>query len=195
MNNEVKNLAIFASGGGSNAEVILDYFECHEQIQVVAVFTDNAQAGVIAKAKDHFLPTFVFSNAQLSDENYILPLLQDLEIDYIILAGFLKLIPSFLIENFKDSIINIHPSLLPKYGGKGMYGHHVHEAVVTAKEKESGLTIHLVNAKYDDGKILKQVTCPVVPGEDANTLAKRILSLEHAHFSPTIEGYIVNKLG
>jgi phosphoribosylglycinamide formyltransferase-1 len=184
------NLVLFASGGGSNALKIIEYFQDHNTIHVAAIITNNAEAGIVSKAYEKKVPVEVVSKKELNEAEAFLPLLEKYDATYLILAGFLLLMPKYLIQYYKDRIINIHPSLLPKYGGKGMYGIHVHKAVVAAKEEKSGLTIHLVNEEYDKGKILFQKE--VVVGEStAEELAAKILVEEHKCFSTVIEDYII----
>jgi phosphoribosylglycinamide formyltransferase 1 len=188
------NLVIFASGGGSNALKIIQYFTGHENIKVSAIITNNADAYIVSIAKEHGLPYSVISKKELNNEDYMIKLLEKYKANYLILAGFLLLIPKQLIRNFESKIINIHPSLLPKYGGKGMYGLHIHTAVIDAKEIESGLTIHVVNEEYDKGKVLFQHKVPLLPQDTPKDLAQRILIQEHLHFSRVIESYIVESL-
>lgn len=185
-------LAILASGSGSNAESIMKYFQNHPQIEVAAVMSNKADAFVLERAKKFNVPSRVFARNQFSECDELLNWLEENKITHIVLAGFLLLIPEKLINAFPNRIVNIHPSLLPKFGGKGMYGIHVHEAVVAAKEKETGITIHLVNARYDDGKILAQKKCEVLPVDDAKMLAERVLTLEHEHYPKVIEQWALS---
>ena len=184
------NLAILASGSGTNAENIAKYFESHSNIQVKEILSNKADAFVHERARSLNIPSSTFTREQFQDSSFI-KRLED--IDYIILAGFLWLIPKYLVKSFPNRIINIHPALLPKFGGKGMYGNHVHKAVIEADEKESGITIHLVNEEYDKGEILFQAKCDVEEGEIANSLATKIHTLEYEHFPKTIERYIVSQ--
>lgn len=186
----MKSLAIFASGGGSNALKIIEYFDYHASIKVACIFTNNPQAGVIQIADFYDIPCEVITKKQLQDAAFMRCHLENYNIDYIILAGFLLLIPPYLINAFPDRIINIHPALLPKYGGKGMHGMNVHKAVVAAKEKSSGPTIHLVNEEYDKGRILAQYEYLLHGDETPEALAAEVLKLEHLHYAPTIERYI-----
>ena len=183
------NLAIFASGSGTNAENIIKYFENHERIQVKEILSNKKDAFVHQRAKNLNIPSSTFNKEQFNDSSFI-KRLED--IDYIILAGFLWLIPKFLIKAYPYKIINIHPALLPKFGGKGMYGDRVHNAVIEAGEKESGITIHLVNEEYDKGEILFQTKCALTKTETANSLAQRIHALEYEHFPRAIEEYIMS---
>ena len=181
------NLSILASGSGSNAENIANYFESHPTIQVKEILSNKADAFVHERAKRLNIPSFIFTKQQFTDTSFI-KRLED--IDYIILAGFLWLIPPYLIKAFPNRIINIHPALLPKFGGKGMYGDHVHNAVIEAGEKESGITIHLVNEEYDKGQILFQAKCEVTDEDTSVSLAEKIHALEYDHFPRVIEEYI-----
>jgi len=181
-------LSIFASGSGTNAENIIKYFEKHPKIQVAEILSNKTDAYVIQRANNLGVKTSTFSKEEFTSEGF----LQRMEkSDFIILAGFLWLVPQYLIEAFPDKIINIHPALLPKYGGKGMYGDRVHEAVVAAGEKESGITIHLVNEEYDKGKTLFQAKCKVEENDTPETMASKIHALEHKHFPRVIEEYIL----
>ena len=180
-------IAIFASGGGSNAEAIVSYFKNHEKIEVALLLTNNADAGVIARGKRLSIPTLVFSKQNYQDPQGVLRMLQLLEIDFIVLAGFLWLVPEHFINAYPDKIVNIHPALLPKYGGKGMWGHHVHEAVVAAGEKESGITIHYVNQHYDEGAPIFQASCALEPTDTPEQVAAKVLLLEHKHYPEVIE--------
>lgn len=190
MKQPVYHIAIFASGKGSNAEKIIDYFAHHPNIKVCCVLSNKRDAGVLdmASSKNIFVKTF---NKQELENSAIERFLIEQKVDYIILAGFLLKIPQGLIKSFPDKIINIHPSLLPKYGGKGMYGINVHKAVVENKENESGISIHLVNEEYDKGRILLQEKCAVSENDTAEDLAKKIRVLEHKYFAPCIEQYIL----
>ncbi len=186
------NLAIFASGGGSNAQKILEYFKNHNSIQVSLLVSNKQGAGALHHAVNYGVPTMLLDKNRFFDGDAHIEELENHAVDYIILAGFLWKVPVKLIQAFENRIINIHPALLPEYGGKGMYGHHVHEAVLKNNETRSGLTIHLVDEKYDNGTQLFQTTVPVLPGDDAHTLAARILELEHKHFAPVIEDFVLS---
>lgn len=183
-------IAIFASGTGSNALKIIEYFSDHPQIAVRAVICNNPSAGVLQHAYGHHIPALVITRRLLNDQDWMLRQLTAFGADYLVLAGFLLLIPSYLVDTYPDKIVNIHPALLPKYGGKGMYGMHVHEAVLAAGETESGITIHKVNTQYDDGEILLQKTVAVSPEDTPETLASKVHQLEHAWFAPAIEQWI-----
>jgi phosphoribosylglycinamide formyltransferase-1 len=187
----IKNrIAIFASGSGSNAEEIVTYFNGHPSIAVELVLSNNANAFVLERAKRLGIPSLVFSKEEFGNSAYILHILGQKNITHIVLAGFLWLIPSYLIQAYPDKIINIHPALLPKFGGKGMYGLKVHEAVKLALEKETGITIHLVNEKYDEGKILFQGRCIVEPHFTPSEIAACVQKLEYEHYSKVIEEWI-----
>jgi len=185
-------IAVFASGNGSNAEEIFRYFQKHKQIAVSLVVTNNANALVLERAKKFNIPVAVFSREQFADSKFMLELLSSHEITHLVLAGFLWLIPSYLTQAFPDRIVNIHPALLPKYGGKGMYGMKVHTAVKAANEKVTGITIHLVNEKYDEGHVLFQTLCSLNENETIEQIAKKVLALEHAHYPRVIAAWITS---
>ena len=184
-------ILIFASGSGTNAEQIIRHFSPMTNVKVAGVYTNNSFAFVIERAKELNVSTFVFSRKQLNDPNALLAELKDKTPNLIVLAGFLWKIPPHIVDAFPDKIINIHPSLLPKFGGKGMYGRHVHQAVIDAKERESGITIHYVNSQYDEGAIIFQAKTPVDPQETPESLAQKIHKLEHKHFSEQIEKLLI----
>jgi len=190
METKQTKLALFASGTGSNVFNIITHFDKHPTISVDLVLSNNANAGALQHASNAGIKTFVFDKEDLYNSNTVLNQLKQAEIDYIILAGFLWKIPNNIIELYTNKILNVHPSLLPKYGGKGMYGKHVHTAVLKNKEKQTGITIHLVNEKYDDGNIIAQFTCAISPTETLQTLQKKISKLEKENFPITIEKYI-----
>lgn len=185
-------IAIFASGSGTNAENIVKYFLKNSKIAVSLIVANKKNAGVIARSKRLEIPVMVISKTDLQSPKYLIKSLSDLNIDYIILAGFLALIPEELIQAYPNKIINIHPALLPKYGGKGMYGDKVHEAVIKNKENESGISIHYVNEKYDEGGIIVQAHCPVYSNDTPDSLAHRIHKLEYRYFPQSIEQIIVD---
>ena len=181
------HIAIFASGAGSNARKIIEHFEKKDlPIKVSLIVCNVPGAGVIEIAKEKGIPTLMINKADFASTGYV-ESLHNSEIQFIVLAGFLWKVPEVLVKAYPKAIINIHPALLPKYGGKGMYGSRVHEAVIAAGEKESGITIHWVNEHYDEGAIIYQASCPIDAGETPATLANKIHALEHAHFAPTIE--------
>lgn len=183
----MKRIAIFASGNGSNAENIIQYFLEHKDISVDLVLTNNADAFVIERAAKFDVPVIIFNRSEFYQEEIVLERLLIHKIDFIVLAGFMWLVPSYLIQEFPMNIVNIHPALLPKYGGKGMYGEHVHKAVSASRETESGITIHFVNEKYDDGDIVFQKSIDIEEGEDPDTIAEKIHSLEYEYFPKVIE--------
>ncbi len=189
----MKRLVIFASGSGSNAECITRYFADNQDISIELFFTNNPEAGVIERGRRLGIPIVLFDKKTFSKTNKIVELLQNQQIDYVILAGFLWLIPENLVKAFPNKIINIHPALLPKFGGKGMWGHFVHEAVVSAGEKESGITIHFVNERYDDGKVIFQAKCEVLSTDTSTEVTNKVLVLEHKYFPEIIEKIILSK--
>jgi phosphoribosylglycinamide formyltransferase-1 len=180
-------LALFASGNGSNVQAIAEYFANHPSVSVGHVFCNKPDAYVITRAKNLGIPCTVFSKADFYSSDHVLSLLQQTQTDWIVLAGFLWLVPLSVIQTYRDRIINIHPALLPNFGGKGMYGHKVHEAVIASGKGVSGITIHLVDEVYDNGKTLFQATCEVLPTDTAESLAAKIHILEHQFFPFTIE--------
>jgi phosphoribosylglycinamide formyltransferase 1 len=181
-----KRVVIFASGSGSNAQRLMEYFQDHPQIRIVALFSNNPAAYALQRARNFNLPTHVFNREQFRDGT-VLAQVKAYQPDLVVLAGFLWLVPSAFIQAFPNQIINIHPGLLPKYGGKGMHGQHVHQAVLDNKEKESGITIHYVNEHYDQGAAIYQQLCPVQENDTAEILANRVLQLEHEHFPRVVE--------
>lgn len=179
-------IAIFASGSGSNAERIVEYFSSHDDIEVSLILTNNAVAGVIERGQRLNIPTLIFNKKLFTKTDKIVEILQSQGIDWVILAGFLWLVPNNLTRAFENRMINIHPALLPKYGGKGMWGHHVHEAVVANKEKETGITIHYVNEHYDEGKVIFQAKCDVYENDSPENVAAKIHELEYQYFPEVI---------
>ncbi|GAB1308621.1 phosphoribosylglycinamide formyltransferase [Urechidicola sp. KH5] len=182
----MKRLVILASGSGTNAENIANYFKESTSIKVEAILTNKTTAGVLERAKRLKIPSKVFTKTEMNDANIFGKYLES-HADYIILAGFLLKIPDYLVAIFPDKIINIHPALLPKYGGKGMYGMYVHNAVVANKEVESGITIHFVNEHYDEGAIIFQASTAVTATDTPEMVAQKIHALEYAHFPKIIE--------
>lgn len=180
------HVAIFASGAGSNAGKIIEYLKGHQQISVSLIVCNKPGAGVLSIAEKAHIPTLMIEKETFFRGNAYLDELKEHHIDFIILAGFLWKIPAALVKAFPSKIINIHPALLPKYGGKGMYGSHVHEAVIANKEKESGITIHYVDEQYDHGQIIMQATCDITGSDTPETLAGKIHLLEHTHFPEVI---------
>ena len=185
----MKNIAIFASGSGTNAENIINHFNSGNLAKVVLVLTENKNAYVLERVQRYDVSSFYFPLEDLKNGK-ILNLLKEYCVDFIVLAGFLKLFPQSIIEEFPNSIVNIHPALLPKFGGKGMYGNRVHQAVIEAGEKESGITIHNVNSNYDDGDIIFQAKCPIMKDDTPETLAQRIHSLEYKYYPQVIESLL-----
>lgn len=184
-------LAIFASGTGNNALKIIEHFAGHSAVKVALVVCNNPAAGVLEIAKKHQIPVLLIEKGRFVADGYVKELM-DRPIDFIALAGFLWQLPPALVAAFPNRIVNIHPALLPKFGGKGMYGKYVHQAVIDAKELKSGITIHYVDEQYDHGSPILQVTCPITPEDDASSLAQKIHLLEHAHYAKTLEKLIVN---
>ena len=189
----MKKIAIFASGSGSNAENIIQYFAQKPQFCVKSFFCNVPDAYVLERAKKYRIPSFVFNREEFRNPDKVFRQLQEQEIDFIVLAGFLWLMPSFITAAWPNKIVNIHPALLPAYGGKGMYGHHVHEAVIAAGEKESGITIHYVNDHYDQGAIIFQAKCPVLPTDTPDDLAARVHELEYRYFPQIIAETILKQ--
>jgi len=183
----MKNIAIFASGNGTNAERIIRCFQDSTQIQVVVIFTNNKNAGVINRAHNLFVDVHVISRNDFYNTNKVLDTLKNYNIDLIVLAGFLWLVPESLITSFENKIINIHPALLPNYGGKGMYGMRVHEAIIAAGDTKSGITIHKVNKLYDEGQVIFQAEVNISENETPESLAEKIHLLEHEHFPVVIK--------
>lgn len=181
------SIAIFASGAGSNARKIIEHFSQHPKVRVELVVCNKPHAGVLNIADEHGIPTLLLDKEQFFRGNAYVDEFKVDDIEFIVLAGFLWKIPDALIHAYPGKIVNIHPALLPKYGGKGMYGNHVHEAVIANKETESGITIHLVDEVYDHGKIIFQTKCEVKEDDTPDTLAARIHELEHKHYAKVIE--------
>ena len=181
------NIAIFVSGSGTNCENLIKYFADSERVNCALVVSNKADAYALARAQNHGVPTAIAPKAQLNDPEYMMPLLKQYHIDFIVLAGFLPLVPDFLIEAFPRRIINIHPALLPKYGGKGMWGHHVHEAVKAAGETETGMTVHWVTPVCDGGEIIAQYRTPLLPTDTVDDIAEKEHQLEMRYFPPVVE--------
>lgn len=187
----VVNLAILASGSGSNAEAIVTHFRNHPFVKVKFILSNKPDAYVLQRAGKLDVPSAVFGREEFYNSDRVVELLQSMNINWIILAGFLWLVPDNLLKAYPNKIINIHPALLPKYGGKGMYGMKVHQAVIAAKEKQSGITIHLLNDKYDEGPTLFQAHVDIEETDTPETLAQKIHALEHKHFPTVIENAIM----
>jgi phosphoribosylglycinamide formyltransferase 1 len=185
-------IAVFASGNGSNAEAIIHYFKDHPSITIALVLSNNADAFVLERARKSGIAAKSFARDDYNQPGKLLQYLSAENITHIVLAGFLWLVPDYLIKFFPDKIINIHPALLPKFGGKGMYGKRVHEAVKQAGEKETGITIHLVNEHYDDGRVLFQKSCPIETQYSANDIAQCVQALEHKYYPAVIEDWILS---
>jgi phosphoribosylglycinamide formyltransferase-1 len=183
----MKRIAIFASGSGTNMQRIAEYFQGNPAVEVSVLVCNKADAGVIQRAEKLQIPVVMINRSDFYQSDAITNQLIDLQIDLIVLAGFLWLIPDHLLHAFPQRIINIHPALLPKYGGKGMFGEHVHQAVIMANEAESGITIHYVNEHYDEGAVIFQTSFRLVSGETPDSLAQRIHQLEYRHFPEVIE--------
>ncbi len=190
----MKKIAIFSSGTGSNAAKIIAAFKEHPDIHVSLVASSKAEAGVLRIAAANDITSVIIEKERFYHGDGYVPFFQENGIDLIVLAGFLWKIPNALIEAFPNHIINIHPALLPKYGGKGMYGHYVHQAVIDNKEKESGISIHYVDGHYDNGDIIFQARCPVMENDTAESLAKRVQALEHEYFPKVIEELLVKQV-
>lgn len=190
MNNSAWHLAIFASGSGTNAEAIMKHFRHHKTIQVGALLSNKPDAYALERARKFNVPTFVFNRKQFYESDEVLTWLQLHHITHLVLAGFLWLVPQSLIHAYPGRIINIHPALLPRYGGKGMYGMQVHRAVKEAGEKETGITIHLVNEKYDEGKILLQARVQLDGTETPEQIAAKVHELEYRHYPDVIEKWV-----
>lgn len=187
------NIAIFASGNGSNCENIIRYFKDSANINISLVLCNNPDAKVLQRAQSLGVPTVCVNRKEFKNEDTVMPIMKEYEVDFIVLAGFLVLIPDYLLKAYDRAIVNIHPALLPKYGGKGMYGHHVHEAVKAAGEKESGITIHWVTEEYDSGEIIAQFKTTIDSNDTPDDIADKIHVLEMAYFPKVIEETINGK--
>ncbi|UKN00644.1 phosphoribosylglycinamide formyltransferase [Paracrocinitomix mangrovi] len=183
------HIAIFASGGGSNAESIIRHFNAVDDIDVSLIVTNKADAFVVERAKTHAIPYYVHTKEDV-DNGQLLKMLSEKNVDFIVLAGYLKKVGDDLIQAYPNKIVNIHPALLPKFGGKGMYGMNVHKAVVAAGETISGMTIHFVNEHYDEGQIIEQHQCELDEVDSAEDVAAKVLKLEHAYYPKAIEKII-----
>lgn len=190
----MKNISILASGAGTNAENIIKYFSNGEKAKVTLVLSNKPQAKVLERAAALGVDAFFFDRTQFYETGEVLMMLRRRGTDLVVLAGFLWLVPGDVIESFRGRIINIHPALLPLYGGKGMYGDRVHRAVLDAGCSESGITVHYVNEHYDSGDIIFQAKCPVLPGDDVNSLAARVHALEYEHY-PRVIGEVLDGAG
>jgi len=186
----MKRIALFASGAGSNVENIIRYFSNDSTLDFPVVISNRDDAAVHERVKPWGIPSYVFKKRDF-ENGTVLKFLQEKEIDFIVLAGFLLKIPATILKAYPDKIMNIHPALLPKFGGKGMWGHYVHEAVVASGEKETGITIHYVNENYDEGRIIFQARCPVLPDDSPDDVAAKVHALEYEHF-PRVIGEVVS---
>jgi phosphoribosylglycinamide formyltransferase-1 len=185
-----KRIAIFASGSGSNAQKIMEHFKRNTEAEVVLILTNNPQAYVLQRADNFEVPSHIFTRHEFYETDGVIRLLKNLQVDLIVLAGFLWLVPPSMLKAFPNKIINLHPSLLPKYGGKGMYGDHVHQAILDAGEEESGITIHFVNEQFDEGEILHQSRFKIEEGDNLEMIKFKGQQLEHHHFPRVIEGLL-----
>lgn len=185
----MKHIAIFASGGGSNAEAIIQYFQEHSTVQVSLIVTNKEKAYVLERAVHHGIPSYIHSK----NNELLMDTLEAHNISFIVLAGYLKMISPELSRKFAERMVNIHPALLPNYGGVGMYGMNVHKAVFSNKESESGITIHYVNEHYDEGEIIEQHTCKIEDCNSPEEVQERVLNLEHQFFAPSIERVLMKK--
>lgn len=186
----MKRIAIFASGNGTNAQRIIEYFRDHKDIEVSLVLSNNPDAHVLERASKLNVASYVFDRQLFYETDQVHDILQDIGIDLIVLAGFLWLVPANLLKTWPNRIVNIHPALLPKFGGKGMYGDRVHKAVIEAGEKETGISIHYVNEIYDDGEIIFQEKFDIMPDDTPESIAEKIHVLEHKHFPTVIENLL-----
>jgi phosphoribosylglycinamide formyltransferase-1 len=189
-----KKISVFASGSGSNAERFFEQFKEHPSIEIASVFTNNQSAGVIDRANRFGITHHVYNRSFWQTGEKIIQILQKEQIDFIVLAGFMLLIPPALVKTYSNRIFNIHPALLPKYGGQGMYGMHVHRAVKSAGEKESGITIHLVNEKYDEGEILYQESTSISTSDSAEDIAQKVLAIEHKNYAKVVEEVVLKSI-
>ncbi|MBC7744654.1 MAG: phosphoribosylglycinamide formyltransferase [Flavobacterium sp.] len=188
-----KRIAIFASGSGSNAQKIMEHFKKHPDAEVAIVLTNNPEAYVLQRADNFEVPSHIFTRQEFYSSKNIIQLLTNLQIDLIVLAGFLWLIPNNLLKAFPNKIINLHPALLPKYGGKGMYGDRVHNAIIEAGDGESGITIHFVNEEFDEGEIIHQSRFHIDKGDDLEIIKFKGQQLEHLHYPKIIE-FLLKKI-
>lgn len=188
-----KNIAIFASGSGTNAENIIRHFQGNKDVNVALVVSNKPDAYVLVRAANLHVPSLTLTREEFAQGEELARLMKERGIDFIVLAGFLLRVPEALIEAYPGRIVNIHPALLPKYGGKGMYGDRVHRAVVEAGERESGITIHLIDEQYDRGTTVFQAKCPVLPGDTPDDVARKVHALEYAHY-PEVIGQLLADL-
>ena len=184
-------IAIFASGSGSNAQKIAEHFEGSSKVKVSLILTNNPKAFVLERAQKLDIAANIFNKESFYRSTEIVAVLKSNNIDFIVLAGFMWLVPSYLVEAYPNKIVNIHPALLPKFGGKGMFGNYVHEAVKESGENETGITIHYVNEHYDEGDIIFQAKCEVAVNDSPQTIAEKVHALEYQHYSNVIESVIL----
>jgi len=185
-----KRIAIFASGSGSNAQKIMEHFKRNAEAEVVLILTNNPQAYVLQRSDNFEIPSHIFNRHEFYETDEVIKLLKNLQVDLIVLAGFLWLVPESLLKAFPNKIINLHPALLPKHGGKGMYGDHVHKAVLAAKDEESGITIHFVSEAFDEGEIIHQSKFRIDPDDNLEVVKFKGQQLEHQHFPRVIESLL-----
>ena len=185
-----KRIAIFASGSGSNAQKIMEHFKKNTEAEVVLILTNNPQAYVLQRADNFEIPSHIFTRQEFYDTDDVIRILKNLQVDLIVLAGFLWLVPPDLLQAFPNKIINLHPALLPKYGGKGMYGDHVHKAILAANEEESGITIHFASEQFDEGEIIHQSKFKIEPGDNLEMVKFKGQQLEHQYFPKVIENLL-----
>ncbi len=188
----MKRIAIFASGNGSNAENIINYFSTKTTVEIVLILTNNKNAYVVERARNHNIPCVIFSARELRETKTVLENLVKHHVDFVVLAGFMLMVPDYILKAFHGKIVNIHPALLPKYGGKGMYGDFVHEAVCKSGDNETGITIHYVNEKYDEGEIIFQARCNIFSEDTPATIAAKVHELEYRYYPEIIEKVILN---
>lgn len=185
-----KRIAIFASGSGSNAQKIMEHFKRNAEAEVVLILTNNPSAYVLQRADNFEIPSHIFTRHELYETDDVIRILKTLQVDLIVLAGFLWLVPPDLLQAFPNKIINLHPALLPKYGGKGMYGDHVHKAILAANEEESGITIHFASEQFDEGEIIHQSKFKIEPGDNLEMVKFKGQQLEHQYFPKVIENLL-----
>jgi phosphoribosylglycinamide formyltransferase 1 len=185
-----KRIAIFASGSGSNAQKIMEHFKRHPEAEVVLILTNNPSAYVLQRADNFEIPSHIFTRQEFYDTDDVIRILKNLQVDLIVLAGFLWLVPPDLLQAFPNKIINLHPALLPKYGGKGMYGDNVHKAILANNEEESGITIHFASEQFDEGEIIHQSKFKIEPGDNLEMVKFKGQQLEHQYFPKVIENLL-----
>jgi phosphoribosylglycinamide formyltransferase-1 len=191
----MNKIAIFASGSGTNAQNICEYFRSNDNVEISCILSNKEDAYVLQRAKNMNIPTRVFNRQELYETGEVLDFLIKNEINWIVLAGFLWLVPGDIVDKFNNRIVNIHPALLPKFGGKGMYGLNVHRAVIESNERESGISIHYVNKIYDEGNLIFQVRCKVDDTDTPESLAEKVHKLEYKHYPEVIEKLITDSEG